>query len=123
MEGESDGDDDDSVFEGEDLTWAADAKASGAEEPTYRTREKAQSSKSKEVDKGKGKVIDLERRKLISSCKGSSLRLIDEEEEFVDDDLELLEEENEEQGFNENEKFNFEEEEEDDEDEDEEDEE
>ncbi|GER42567.1 hAT transposon superfamily [Striga asiatica] len=123
MEGESDGDDDDLVFEGEDLTWDAVAKASGAEEPTYRTREKAQSSKSKEVDKGKGKVIDLEKRKSIFSRKGSSLRLIDEDEEFVEDDLESLEEEIEEQGFNENEKFNFEEEEEEDEDDDEEDEE
>ncbi|GER34405.1 hAT transposon superfamily [Striga asiatica] len=70
---------------------------SGSEEPTYRTRKKALSFKSKEVDKGKGKVIDLEKRKPISFRKGSSLRQIDEEKEFVEDDLKLLEEENEEQ--------------------------
>ncbi|XP_042437047.1 uncharacterized protein LOC122023012 [Zingiber officinale] len=88
MDGESDNEEDELVFEGDDLTWDVVARASGAEEPEYCTRGKnitsmtsSSHARPKQVEKGNAS----------SSMRHSSLRLRDEEEE--EEEIEFEEDE------------------------------
>ncbi|VVB05422.1 unnamed protein product [Arabis nemorensis] len=55
MDGTSDEENADFVFENDDLTWNMVSQVSGAEEPSYRTRA---ATTSANTDKGKGKGIE-----------------------------------------------------------------
>lgn len=108
--GGMDDEEDELVFEGEDLTWGVAARAIGVDEPAYDTRAKGKqpiTSAPKQVEKGKS----LKGRGKGKSVGGSSsaFRLRDEEEIEFD----YLEGHDEEEEFNENDpQFDEEEEEE-----------
>ncbi|VVB01793.1 unnamed protein product [Arabis nemorensis] len=55
MDGDSEEENDDLVFENDDLTWNMVSQVSGAEEPSYRIRA---ATTSANTDKGKGKGIE-----------------------------------------------------------------
>lgn len=110
-----DEDDEDFVFEGEDLTWNVVGEALGVDEPEYQTRGKRSSttvgSSSVGPPKGKGKQVDKSKGQAgkgqVGKGKGkdSSFRLRDEdevdfdseedeeEEEYIDDDDQFGEDE------------------------------
>ncbi|KAL8456590.1 hypothetical protein ACS0TY_034718 [Phlomoides rotata] len=94
-----DDEEDELVFEGDDLMWGVVARASGVDEPAYDTRGKGkgkepETSSRKQVEKGKGSKSKGKGKG--KSVGGNTFKLIDEDEiEF--EDLESRDEE-----FNEN---------------------
>ena len=92
MDGDSD-DDDTFVFEGDNLTWAAVARASGADEPTYHTRRRA--SQGSTAKQGSTATMDKGKAPASSSRPRGRFQLIDEDE---DEDEEHKEEEEEDLG-------------------------
>ncbi|KAL8529988.1 hypothetical protein ACS0TY_007167 [Phlomoides rotata] len=92
---------DELVFEGDDLTWGVVARASGVDEPAYDTRGKGkgkepETSSRKQVEKGKGSKSKGKGKG--KSVGGNTSKLIDEEEEeeeeeFNENDPQFSEEE------------------------------
>jgi len=88
-ENSSDTENDDLVFENDDLTWAEVGEAAGANDPYYATRSTAASSR---FEKGKGIASDSgghgnsrASRKTPNSSR--PMTLVDEDEEMEDDFL------------------------------------
>ncbi|KAE8657940.1 hypothetical protein F3Y22_tig00116976pilonHSYRG00151 [Hibiscus syriacus] len=87
---DEDGEEDDFVFDGDDLTWSAVDKASGASQATYSTRRTSTSSSSR--DRGKGVAQTFTRRR-----PSTGLNLIDEDDEEIEQDIGLSEDDGEEE--------------------------
>ncbi|XP_042433028.1 uncharacterized protein LOC122019640 [Zingiber officinale] len=81
MDGESDNEEDELVFEGDDLTCDVVAKASGDEEPAYCTRGKNIASMT---SSSHARPTQVEKGNTSSSMRHSSLRLRDEDEEEIE---------------------------------------
>ncbi|XP_056843916.1 protein bfr2-like [Raphanus sativus] len=81
MDGDS-SDDDDLVWEDDDLPWTVVSQAMGAEEPNYSTRGAKVTSSSK-TDKGKG--VASSNQKKSKGPSTSAMTLIDEEDELEED--------------------------------------
>ncbi|KAE8728311.1 polyubiquitin family protein [Hibiscus syriacus] len=87
---DEDGEEDDFVFDGDDLTWSAVDKAYGASQATYSTRRTSTSSSSR--DRGKGVAQTSTRRR-----PSTGLNLIDEDDEEIEQDIGLSEDDGEEE--------------------------
>ncbi|KAJ9562045.1 hypothetical protein OSB04_007205 [Centaurea solstitialis] len=90
MDNEDGGEEDDFVFNGDDLTWSVVDKASGASQATYSTRRTSTPSSSR--DKGKGVAQTSTRTR-----PSSGLNLIDEDDEEMEQDIGLFEDDGEEE--------------------------